>query len=143
MLKKIIAKPHILFFSFVPIFIIIGLFKMKTFFNINVDYIYFDLNVSLVCNITAVFFLLIGFNYYSLIWVQKTPKKTLTIIHIVLQLLTLIPFITLVFSIDSKDSSSLHFLNNYFILIISFLVFIVSTFIHLINFFSSLFSKSE
>ncbi|PWG04783.1 hypothetical protein DIS07_09925 [Polaribacter aquimarinus] len=116
---------------------------MKTFFNINVDYIYFDLNVSLVCNITAVFFLLIGFNYYSLIWVQKTPKKTLTIIHIVLQLLTLIPFITLVFSIDSKDSSSLQFLNNNFILIISFLIFIVSIFVHLINFFSSLFSKSE
>ena len=92
MLKKIISKPYLFFFGLVPLFVIIGLLNMKSYINLSIDYLNFDLDISLLCNISAVFFLLIGFNYYSLFWVQKEPKKSLTITHIILQLISLIPF---------------------------------------------------
>ncbi len=143
MLKKIIAKPFLFFFGLVPLFLVIGFLKRDSFLNINVDYIYFDINISLICNISAVFFLLIGFNYYSLFWAQKTPKKTLTIIHIVLQLLTIIPFLSVILSFKIDGNISTNFVSNNLILIVSFIVFLLSIFVHLINFFTSLFLKTE
>jgi len=135
MLRKIIVKPHLFFFGLVPLFVILGLSKKENYINLSFNYLIFDLDISLICNISAVFFLLIGFNYYSLYWVQKFPKKSLTISHILLQLLSLIPFILLVFSFN--------FSQTYLVLIGSFIVFLFSIIIHLINFFTSLLLKTK
>ena len=143
MLKKIISKPYLFFFGLVPLFVIIGLLNMKSYIKLRIDYLNFDLDISLLCNISAVFFLLIGFNYYSLFWVQKEPKKSLTITHIILQLISLIPFILLIFSVDFSKNNPSIFTNTNLLLIISFIIFLISVFIHLINFFTSLFLKSK
>ena len=142
-MKKIIIKPHLFFFGLVPIFVVIGVFNLKNYINLNIDYLNFDLSISLLCNISAVFFLLIGFNYYALLWVQKEPKKPLTIAHIILQLISLIPFILLIFSINFSKNNFSIFTNTNLILIISFIIFLISVFVHLINFFTSLFLKSK
>lgn len=135
MLKKIIAKPHLFFFGLVPLFLILGLFKRESYINLKVNYLNFDLDISLLCYISSVFFLLIGFNYFSLYWVQKYPKKALTISHIVLQLFSITPFILIVFSFN--------FSQTYLVLVLSFIIFLFSIIIHLINFFTSLFLKTK
>lgn len=135
MLKKIIAKPHLFFFGLVPLFLILGLFKRESYINLKVNYLNFDLDISLLCYISSVFFLLIGVNYFSLYWIQKYPKKVLTISHIVLQSFSLIPFILIVFSFN--------FNQTYLVLVLSFIIFLFSIIIHLINFFTSLFLKTK
>lgn len=143
MLKKIIAKPHLFFFGLTPIFILIGFLKNSNTLNISIGYVYFDVKLQLICNITALFFLLIGFNYYSLFWTQKKINKSLTITHVVLQLITLIPFLLLLFLVNKDGDISSAYLHSVSILLISFVLFLVSIFIHLINFFTSFFLNKE
>jgi hypothetical protein len=99
------------------------------------------------CYIAAVFFCLIGFNYFSLFWAKKKPKIWLTSIHIVLQIVSLIPFIIAIFSVQTDGTFST---NGFFAFMpvdqafmLSFLIFLFSVFIHLINFFTSLFLKTK
>ena len=143
MVKKIIAKPHLFFFGLVPIFVFIGLINREKFININIDYFYFDIKINLLCYLSSIFLLLIGFNYFSLEWANKKPRKILTIFHLVLQIISLISFFILIFSINTKGSFEIEILNNYLFFLVSFLIFLLSVFIHLINFFTSLFLKTK
>lgn len=133
MLKNIITKPHLFFFGLVPIFLCIAFFKKENYLNLNIDYFNFDVSISLLSNTAAIFFLLIGINYFSISWAKKTPKKALTSIHIFLQILTLIPYTILLIAPNYALS--------YFIFILAFIIFLVSLLIHFINFFSSLLLK--
>jgi hypothetical protein len=146
-LKKVIAKPHLFFFGLIPIFIVIGLIKGSTPIDFNVSYIYYLLNVDFWCYVSSVFFALIGLNYLALDWAKKPPKKWLTLIHIILQIVSLLPYLFTIFNLDSDGNlDSTRFLgiaNLESVLSISFLIFIVSVFVHLVNFFTSLFLKTD
>ncbi|MDG1041195.1 MAG: hypothetical protein P8H13_01240 [Polaribacter sp.] len=146
-MKKFISKPHLFFFGLVPLFIILGLIKKDALMDVNISYVYFELAISTLCYLSAIFFSLIGLNYFSVLLSGKKLKKGLTITHIILQLIAFIPFIYLIISINndgniSSDSKSLVEKLVLF-LFIGFFFFLLSILIHLINFFSSLFLKTK
>lgn len=147
MLKKIINKPHLFFFALVPIYILIGIVKRNTPIDISISYIYYLINVDFWCYVSAVYFALIGLNYFSLSWAKKYPKNWLTIIHIILQIISSLPYLYTIFKLDEtgnlKEGKFLWFINLESIFVLSFFLFILSIFIHLINFFTSLFLKRD
>jgi hypothetical protein len=146
-LNRIIQKSHLFFFSLIPIFIALGIIKRNIPIDINISFIYYLINVDFWCYITAVYFGLIGINYLALYWIKKTPNNWLTAIHIILQIICLIPYLISVFNLD--DSGNLAYSNIPFkdnlssILLISFFIFLASILVHLINFFSSLLLKAD
>lgn len=146
-MKKLIYKPHLFFFALIPIFIILGFLNRNIPIDINISFIYYLINVDFWCYVSAVFFGLVGVNYLSLNLIKKNPKKGLTITHILLQILCLIPYLFAVFKLDENGTlKNIEFLNdigfeNY--LIVGFILFILSIIIHLINFFISLLLKRD
>lgn len=147
MVKRIIAKPHLFFFALVPIFILLSFIAGEKVIDINISVIYFALEYHLLFLFSAVFFAMIGINYFSLSWTEKPPKKWLTIIHLALQIIALI----LLFTnnnwnwIRKKSLNEIEIINDNsnIIITLSFLTFILSVFFHLTNFFTSLFLKKE
>lgn len=146
-MSKIIAKPHLFFFGLIPIFIVIGIFNRHQPIDINISYIHYLINIDFWCYVTALFFSLIGLNYLALNWIKKHPNKILTSIHIIIQTLCLFPYLYAVFSIDKEGNLMTgHFLgitNLQSVLIFSFIAFLFSILIHLVNFFVSVFIKTE
>jgi hypothetical protein len=147
-MKKIISKPHLFFFCLIPILLVLGFLYKKEAIDINISSTYYVIAYHHLSYLFAVFFGLIGLNYFSLYWAQKKPIKWMTLIHIILQALALLLFFT-------KDKWNWLGKNDYptelnmaidysnLILISSTFLFILSAFIHLINFFVSLISKSK
>lgn len=143
----IIKKPHLFFFGLIPVFIIIGFLKRDIPIDINISYIHYLINVDFWFYITALYFGLIGINYLALNWVKKYPNIWLTIAHIFLQIISILPYLYAVFSLDETGSLNTKniFQSETFdsILLFSFLIFLASVFIHLINFFTSLLLKTD
>lgn len=138
-MKKLIQKPYLFFFGFMPILLFIGLFfKSKT---INIAYYggIFPISFWSLCLVSTFFFLLIGCNYIALKWFDKEPKKTLTIIHFSLQILSF-GLLLYVLKISEKNLD-LDVVS--FLFLISFLIFLLSVFVHFINFIASIFLKKE
>ncbi|SDR87924.1 hypothetical protein SAMN05216503_1252 [Polaribacter sp. KT25b] len=146
-MKKIITKPHLFFFGLAFVFILLGLYKKDITLDIAVYSTYFEFHADFWCYLSAIFFCLIGLNYFSLIWAKKTPKVWLTILHIFLQTISLIPFIYGIFSLNSDEKltqiNSFYFIDLDLAIAISFIIFLCSIFIHLISFFTSLFLKTK
>lgn len=146
-MNKIINKPHLFFFALVPIYFIIGIIKRNTPIDINISYIYYLINVDFWCYVSAVYFALIGLNYFSLNWAQKYPQKWLTIVHILLQVVSSLPYLYCIFKLDENgnlnESNFLWSINLENILLFSFILFLLSIFVHLINFFTSLFLRRD
>lgn len=146
-MKKIISKPHLFFFGLVPLFIILALISRDKTIDISVHDTYFVISNYHICLFSAIFYAMIGINYFSLQWSNKPPKKWLTIVHLSLQTISLIPFLYSLLNSNSNGNfstnNSIGFAELHMILVISFLIFILSLLIHLINFFTSLFSKTD
>ena len=94
MVKRIINKPHLFFFGLIPICIIVAFFSGNKTIDLNIDGTYFVTEIKYWCYFSAVFFGLIGLNYFSLVWTKKPPKKWLTITHLFLQILALVFLVT-------------------------------------------------
>lgn len=141
-MKKLIYKPQ-LFFLLLAIFIlIVGLFFKENAIDIAIYSTLTDLSVWSICLFSMLFFILIAINYTSLSITLKTPKRGLTIAHIVLQILALIPLLYFIFSSgESRSYEQVSQMN--IILILSFFIFIIATTIHLINFIISLIAKKD
>lgn len=146
-MKNIIRKPHLFFFGLIPLFIILGLIKRNIPIDINISYINYLINVDFWCYITALYFGLIGINYLSLHWAKKQPNYWLTVAHITLQIICLIPYLISIFNLDENGSlmyAELPFEENLgLILLIAFFIFLASVLVHLINFFSCLLLKND
>jgi hypothetical protein len=146
-MKKLIAKPHLFFFGLVPLFIILGFFKSDGEISINIDYMQLDLKVNTICYLSAIFFSLIGLNYFSILLMGKKLKKGLTITHIAIQLVSFIPFFYILFTatkIEETVANSQQYLDLFSIpFLIGFFLFLSAIFIHLINFSVSLFLKKQ
>jgi TRAP-type C4-dicarboxylate transport system permease small subunit len=145
MVKRIIAKPHLFFFAIVPLFILLSFIAGDKVIDINIFVTYYALEYHLLFLFSAVFFAMIGINYFSLSWSEKPPKKWITVIHLALQIIALI----LLFTnnnwnwISEKSFNGIETMNDNSntIIMLSFLTFMLSVFFHLINFFTSLFTK--
>jgi hypothetical protein len=146
-MKKIITKPHLFFFGFAFTFVLLGFYKKESIANIAIFGTYFVFFKDLWCYISAIFFFLIGLNYFCLIWAKKVPKLWLTTAHLFLQIVSLIPFMHIIFILEPNNkltgTNFLYFMDLDQVLIISFIIFLISIFIHLINFFTSLFLKTK
>lgn len=146
-MKKLITKPHLFFLGLACAFIILGFLKRNITLDIALFDTYFVFYADLWSFISAVFFSLIGLNYFCLIWAKKDPNIWLTVLHLFLQIVSLVPFIYVIFSLkpDHKLPTNifLYYVNLDLALVVSFVIFLFSIFIHLINFFTSLFLKTK
>ena len=144
-MKTIIKKPHIFFFSIVPIFIIVGILKTNKVIDVTVYNTFFAVKVNYWCYFSAVFTGLIGLNYYLIHWLKKPLIQVLSLFHIIFQVGALIPFIFCIFFINTRGILNPEIFKNeldpYNLLSLSFILFLVSFFLHLLNFFISLISK--
>ncbi|MFT5762251.1 MAG: hypothetical protein ACI8WA_001377 [Polaribacter sp.] len=146
-MKKLITKPYLFFFGMIPVSIILAL----VFNNDEVIINYYDGNfiaqIKYIYYLSAIFFGLIGFNYFSIHWANKTPKKGLTIVHIALQIISFTLLITRNnwswLHSENQTTEGLAIDNSNLIILFSFLVFLLATLFHLVNFFGALFSKSK
>jgi hypothetical protein len=143
--KTIIKKPHLLFFSLVPLFLIIGFIKTNEIIDVTVYNTFFAVKVHYWCYFSAVFLGLIGLNYYLIHWLKKPLVQILSLFHVIFQIAAIVPFVFCIFFINEKRSynydSFLNGVDLYNVLSTSFLLFLVSFFLHLLNFFISLISK--
>lgn len=141
-MEKIVIKPHIFFFVFAFLMVLLGLFSDHKDANFNIHDTYFVFNVSFVFYVSAALFVLMGLNYWALQWAEKPAKKLLTILHIILQIIALVPLIYGLLFIDyEKYEGNLLYIT--ISITVGFVLFIISLFIHFINFFISLFSKTD
>lgn len=139
-MKKFLKTPQAFFIFLSIITLIIGFIKKGNFIDLNYFMTFLKIDVWSLSVVSSVFYLLIGINYFSLILSGKKPRKILTIIHIVLQIVSIIPFFYIMITTNSSLSPESVTLNN-IILAVSFVVFILSLVIHLINFFASIFKQ--
>lgn len=147
MVKKIIAKPQLFFFGLTFAFLILGFINRHEELPINVGDIYYVLSLDIWFYLSAVFYTLIGFNYVILVWSEKQPKKWLSILHMILQIGSLVLLMTknnwswlgkqypIALNILNDNSETVAF--------IATLLFFTSIFVHLINFFTTLFLKKN
>lgn len=146
-MNKIIDKPYIPFFVLIPVFIIITFFKYNAVMDINFHDTYFVIEVTYLCYLSAFFFALVGLNYYVLHLGKKPPKKGLTIAHIIFQAFSLLLYIYSLLSTTENSDSLIYFNDNAIdqntIFALSFILFLIATVIHFINFITSLLAKRE
>lgn len=147
MINKIINKPYLVFFLLVPVFIVLALLSKESSVDINFYDTYFVVSNYHFYLFCSIFFAMIGINYFSLAWAEKPPKKWFTITHIVLQILALFLFFTSnkwnwIGEQSHKDFNLLNDNTNR-VLVFSFLIFLLSCFVHIINFFTSLFLRKN
>jgi hypothetical protein len=140
-MKKIISKPYLFFLGIIPIIFIFGYLNKEK--SINLGYLggVFSINFWDISLYSCIFFLLISFNYAALSWTNKHPKSILTIFHITTQILSFGVFYyykTIQYDSVAEPNNQINIL-----LILSFLLFVLASMLHLINFFVSVISKSK
>tara|TARA_R110001592_G_scaffold7066_5_gene39884 strand:- start:136 stop:573 length:438 start_codon:yes stop_codon:yes gene_type:complete len=144
--KTIIKKPHIFFFSLVPLFIIIGILKTDGIIDVTINNTFFAIKTHYWCYFSAVFISLIGLNYYMLYWAKKQTIHILSLFHIMFQVASLVPFIFCVFFLNSKTVFTSSFLSDsidfYAILSVSYILFIISICLHVLNFILAFLKKT-
>ncbi|NVK53768.1 MAG: hypothetical protein HWD85_12605 [Flavobacteriaceae bacterium] len=140
-MKKLIEKPYLFFLGIIPVLFIFGYLNKGQ--SINLEYFggIFSIRFWPVTLFSCVFFLLISFNYLTLHWTDKRPKKVLSALHIILQLISFLVFYYYKSTYQGVLNESFNQINS--VLILSVLLFIFATMIHLINFFAALTSKSK
>ena len=145
-MKTIIKKPHIFFFSLVPLFIIIGILKTDGIIDVTINNTFFAIKTHYWCYFSAVFISLIGLNYYMLYWAKKQTIHILSLFHIMFQVASLVPFIFCVFFLNSKTVFTSNFLSDsidfYAILSVSYILFIISICLHVLNFILAFLKKT-
>ncbi|TXD45929.1 hypothetical protein [Polaribacter sp. IC073] len=146
-MSKIIAKPHLFFFALALSFVILGFINRELSIDFNIGDVYYDFTVDFWFYISAIYFTLVGFNYLSLIWADKPPKKGLTILHVLLQILALFLLMTKHRWnwLGAQYPAEFNLLNDHSetVIFISIILFISSILIHLLNFFVPLFLKKN
>ena len=140
-MKKIISKPHLFFLGIIPVIFIFGYLNKEQ--SIDLGYFggSFSINFWSVSLYSCIFFLLISFNYAALSWTNKPPNNILTILHIITQTLSFGVFYyykTMLHDSVAEPNNQINIL-----LISSFLLFVLASMLHLINFFVSVISKSK
>ncbi len=141
-MKKIINTPQLFFIVLALLLIVSGLINKGGMIKIAMYGTFLDLKVWSIALTSALFFVLIAINYFSLSLTNKVPKRGLTLIHIILQIIALIPFLYFIYTTNTlRTYDEVSRMN--LILIFSFFLFIIATIIHLINFVASLLSKKD
>lgn len=141
-MKKMIRKPQYFFILLSVIVLICGFVNKGKGITINFDGVFMDLDVWSAAIFSSLFLVMISVNYLSLSFTKKAPKAGLTITHIILQVIALIPFVFYFFTADEKRTlDEIMYMNA--VIIAAFALFLVASLVHLINFLASLLFKKE
>ena len=141
-MKKIIAKPQFFFLMLALLILISGLVNKESTIEIAISGTFMNLKTWSLCLFSTLFFILIAINYASLTITQKTPKKILTILHMVLQLIAMMPLLYFIYNSDvSRTYQEVSQMN--LVLVLAFVLFILASVIHLINFIASMLTKKD
>lgn len=137
-----IFRPHIFFLLLALMMVCIGLMTN----NNNLDLAMFGAIIKVkslvLCLVSAFFFLLIFVNYLSIYIVGKKPKRLLSALHIIFQVIALVPFIYFLFKAKYfTNYTDISNMNT--VLLIAFILFLLASLIHIINFTVSLFLKQD
>jgi hypothetical protein len=141
-MNRILERPQFLFFALIPIVLILGFMIKDNSITINIHEIYIVLEAWIMCLYAAVFFLMIGLNYSIISFAKKKPRRKLTVLHIVLQVLALIVFLY-IFSTAGSLKSYEEEAQLALLFLLSFLVFLIATLLHFINLIVSFLRKKE
>ena len=139
-MKRLLKTPQAFFILLAILIMAVGIYKDGAQLDLNYFLAFLLVDVWSVALVSALFFVLISVNYASLSLTEKKAKKSLTIVHIVLQIIALIPLVYFMLTADEKASGESVAYSN-IVLLISFFIFLVSVIVHLINFFYSLLKK--
>lgn len=145
-MNKLFNTPHLFFFGLVPVFILISFFRSDASFDINFQNTYFVVAIPYLCYLSAAFFALVGVNYYVLHWAKKPHKRALTSIHITLQIASLLFFVYFMFSIPGNGNVETPYpssIDENSLFVVSFILFLIATILHFVNFIMSLLAKRE
>lgn len=144
-MKKLIRKPQRFFFGCIPIFLLIAILSGDHSISIHLFDLYFMLSIRSISLFSSYLFLLIGLDYSVLYWIERPPQKTLSALHIFLQIIAIIPYLIAVYftykNVDLTDHPLFSFVDFNTVLLLSFTVFLVSILVHLLNFLISIFVK--
>lgn len=141
-MKKMIQKPQYFFVGLALVVLFCGLFNKGQSIPINFEGVILDLDIWSTTLVSSFFFLMISVNYASLTLTKKTARIGLTIAHILLQIIALVPFLYFFFTSEIKRSiEEIMYMN--LVIIVSFALFLLASLIHIINFLSSLLYKKE
>ncbi|MFY0631278.1 MAG: hypothetical protein JXR05_12910 [Flavobacteriaceae bacterium] len=141
-MRKIISKPHFFFIFLAAITLFCGILNKDATIQVALYGSLVDVKIWTVSLFSVLFFILISVNYASLYIIKKPAKKWLTILHIILQIIALIPFFYFVFQANvPRTYEEVSAIN--IILVMSFAIFILATIVHLINFVMSLIAKKD
>lgn len=145
LVKKLIRKPQRFFFGCIPIFLLIAILSGDRSISVHLFDLYFMLSIRSISLFSSYLFLLIGLDYSVLYWIERPPQKTLSALHIFLQIIVIIPYLIAVYftykNVDLTDHPLFPFVDFNTVLLLSFTVFLVSILVHLLNFLISIFVK--
>lgn len=141
-MKKIIRKPQVFFLPIALLSLIIGLLNKDDSILVSFYTSYAEISVWSISVFTAVFLILISVNYFSLTLTGKSPKKVLTLLHIIFQTIALIPLFYFCVTAD-LEKTEVQIIKMNSILLLAFLVFLFASLLHIINFIASLISKKD
>lgn len=146
-METIVKRPQFFFFGLMPFFVFIGLLHYDSMIDLTISHQFFSLNVNHWCIFCALFVGLIGLNYATLKWARKKPRKDLTLLHVMLQIFATLLFLLFLTNLNPENNPIEKILtvqlDYYAILSNSFFIFVTSVAIHVINFFQSLFLKTN
>lgn len=141
-MKKIIRKPYLFFLALIPLVVLAGIFNKDGAIDFNIYATYIVISIWHVSMFSAVFFFLIFVNYYSLFIMKKPVKRILTVLHIVLQVIALFPLLYVIFT-SKIERNFVETIDMNVLLVLGFVVFLLASLIHFINFFISLLGKKQ
>jgi heme/copper-type cytochrome/quinol oxidase subunit 1 len=139
-MNKVIERPHLIFLVLAPVVLISGLINKGNTFTINIHDTYLVSDIWSVSLYSTVFFFMIALNYYTIVqFAKKKPFPKLTSLHIAFQIIALIPFLYTFYASESYGDTA----QKELFLVLAFLLFLLATLIHFINFIASLLRKKE
>jgi heme/copper-type cytochrome/quinol oxidase subunit 1 len=147
-MKKIIEKPHLIFFILSPILFLVGCFSKKNNFDINIHDTYYVVEHGLVSIVISLLFGIIGFGYYLILKFNGKLSKILSLTHILLTISGLL-VIRILFELYRKPTAeSLLFDYNFnenlnMITLIISLIVLFGQIIYPINLFIGLMKRNK
>ena len=147
-MKTFLKKPYFFFFGLALIMLISSFIKKDLFIDVTIFSIYYIIDIKSIELISFVYFILVGLNYFMLHWIKRKPILWLTIVHILFQISALVLLFTKNswnFISESKELESIGMEtdNSNVVLVLSILLFIISFFVHFLNFIIAIFLKRE
>lgn len=83
-MNKLIKKPHLIFWTSIPILILFGILTKADSFGFNVHDTYFVIATNHLIILISVLFGIIGFGYWIMLKANRKLSKWLNLIHITL-----------------------------------------------------------